>query len=554
MLKFKSIINNIVQGIGSRKVIPRTIDISEDRIIDKLLAENNSNTFLLRHLGQIILLSIVALSFLYILVSMILFFVFDVILFEPRVYTTTNGTTVITQPCGIEQAFFIHNSANYWTNSGIDIVEGDRITLSYSGSFYSTLRDLADASKYSEVVKYDWSSVYRVENTPRSIVNYCSFNDSLAYIGSLLYRIGNNKETEKETNARQMNFSDGKFSFDAPCGGPLQISVNDIYISDTYMVKKMLKEEYFVFSKGQKKEIIKRLDFQEKLDSNRLVLMALVNSLDSISKSIDSICFQIDRIVSLVQWDAQLIWDNDTVRKMLKANPSVFNIDKKRGIIKRLDFQERMDSCRYSLSLLVNSLDSMFRYQFINEPKSYLISRINYHIIRQNKHEQWDYLQNGYNYNLGKFLEAPLLLPDSVIIYLSNYQKRISKDTQSIIDGIYSQIDSIVSLAQWDAEEIWYNDNIGELFVTVKIKRKNLNYANPINKLFAKLYRYFDEIWEKNPLYVVSILILCALAYLQFLIFYSLWKSFFCKSELTKIVSNLSKRIRIKIVSKNKTK
>ena len=541
MLNIKSIIGNIIQEIASNSSTPRTIDISEDRIVDKLLAEKNSNTFLWRRVGQIILLSIVALSFLYILVSMILFFLFDVILFEPRVYTTTNGATVITQPCGIEQAFFIHNSANYWTNSGIDIVESDKISLSYSGSFYSTLRDLADASKDLEVAKYDWSNVYRTENTPQSIVDYCSFNGEKGYLGSLLYYIGNDKEMTSK--GFQMDFSNGKFSFCAPYSGLLQIAVNDIYISDTRMVKKMLKEEHSVFSKGQIKEIIKRLNFKENTDSNRCTLLAF----DRISRSIDSIRSQIDSIVGLMQWGPEKIWDNDTVRIMLKATPSLVGIVQKHNIIKRLDFQEIMDSCRYSLSLLVNSLDSMFRYQFINEPKSYLISRINYHNIRLNKHEQWNYQQNDYNYNLGKFLETPLLLlPDSVIFYLSNYQKRISKDTQSIIDGIYPQIDSIVSLAQWDAQEIWYNDNIGDLFVTVKIKRNNLNYANPINKLFAKLYRYIDEIWEKNPLYVVLILILCALAYLQFLIFYSFWKSLFCKRNQTKKkVLKRKKKIRV---------
>ncbi len=516
MLSIKGLISNIIQEIASNSSLPRTIDISEDRIIDKLLAEKNSNTFLWRRLGQIVLLSIVALSFLYILVSMILFFLFDVILFEPRVYTTTNGATVITQPCGIEQAFFIHNSANYWTNSGIDIVKGDKITLSYSGSFYSTLRDLADASKYPEVAKYDWSSVYRTENTPRSIVNYCSYNGEKGYLGSLLYRIGNNKEDKT-----QMDFSYGKFSFSAPSSGPLHIAVNDIYISDTCMVKKMLKEEHFVFSKGQIKEIIKRLNFKDNTDPNRGTLLAL----DTISRSIDSIRFQLDNIMGLMQWGAQKTWDNDTVRIMLKANPSFVDIVQKHKIIKRLGFQGIMDSCCYSLSLLVNSLDSMFRYQFINESKSYIISRINYHIIRQNKHELWNYQQNDYNYNLGEHLEIPLLLPDSIIIYLSNYQKRISKDTKSIIGGIYSQIDSIVSLAQWDAQEIWYNDNIGDLFVTVQIIRNNLNYANPINKQFAKLYRYFDEIWEKRPLIFIIVLLLCAFAYLQFLIFYSFWES-----------------------------
>ena len=530
MLNIKSIIGNIIQEIASNSSTPRTIDISEDRIVDKLLAEKNSNTSLWRRLGQIIILSIVALSFLYILVSMILFFLFDVILFEPRVYTTTNGATVITQPCGIEHAFFIHNSANYWTNSGIDIVEGDRITLSYSGSFYSTLRDLADASTDLEVVKYGWSSVYRAENTPRSIVNYCSFNGEKGYLGSLLYQIGVNKGIAPKIC--QMDFSNGKFSFSAPSSGPLHIAVNDIYISDTCMVKKMLKEEYFVFSKGQIKEIIKRLNFKGNTDHNRGTLLAL----DTISRSVDSIRFQLDNIMGLMQWESQKTCDNDTVRKMLKANPSFVDIVQKHEIIKRLDFQGIMDSCCYSLSLLVNSLDSMFRYQFINESKSYIISRINYHIIRQNKHELWNYQQNDYNYNLGEYLEVPLLLPDSVIIYLSNYQKRISKDTKSIIDGIYSQIDSIVSLAQWDAQEIWYNDNIGELFVTVQIIRNNLNYANPINKQFAKLYRYFDEIWEKRPLIFITILLLCALAYLQLLIFYSFWKSL-CNSFWNKIVS-----------------
>lgn len=459
MLKIKGIINNIIQGIASNKGIPRTIDISEDRIIDKLLAEKNSNSFSWRHLGQISLLSIVVLSFLYILVSMILFFIFDVILFEPRVYTTANGATVITQPCGVEQAFFIHNSANNWTNSGIDIVEGDKISLSYSGSFYSTLRDLANASKKTEVAKYDWSSVYRVENTPRSIVKYCLFNDTLAYIGSLLYRIGNNKETDTETKISQMIFSNGIFSFDAPCSGPFQITANDIYVLDTDMVNEMLKEKSSVFDTVQKHEIIKRLDFH--------------------------------------------------------------------GIT---------GPCHNTLCSLVDSLDSLFKYQFINKSKSNIIGRINSYINRLNKQEQWDYQQIGYNDNLSKFPETSLLTPDSVLIYLSNYQKRISNDTQSLFDSIYSQIDSFVSQAQWDAQEIWYNDNIGELFVTVQIIRDNLNYANPINKLFAKLYRHLDSTWERKPFIFITLLLLCALAYLQLLIFYSFWKSL-CNSFWNKIVS-----------------
>ena len=366
MSSIKNIVDLILQEIETNT--KKNIVIREDRIIDKLLSVEVSQKTLWKHLGQILLLVFECLLIIYLFVSLVSFFLFDVILFEPKVYTTSKGATVITQPCGIEQAFFIHNSASVWTDSGIDIVKGDEIEVSYAGSFYTSLRNQAKASLNNVPLKYPWFSFQRINvkssNTTIKFCMYDSIEDDAA-IGDFLCKIGPQKGAEYIYQIKPK-----KNHFIAKHSGTLHVSINDIYIPDTRTVKNVLVAPDIIFDNDQKEELIKRLEFDREHLNNK----------DSLLKQIELIQ-QIEKITQLSHF-------------------------------------EQCEQCKQ----------------------------------------------------------------------LYQTKRALSCDIDT----------SLVNGAIWEAESIWYDDNCGELFVNVKITRNSAHYFNPINKLFAILYRKIDALLSKN--------------------------------------------------------
>lgn len=425
MLSKKSLLKSIIRGITTgtnRKIVVR-----EDGIIDKLLADRD---FALlsqwKKMLQMLLLTCGVLLVLYVFVSMVSFFLFNVIFFEPRLYTTSHGSIVITQPCGVEQACFLHNSASLWTDSGIDIVKGDEVEVSYSGSFYSSLLNQVQASKGESPFKYPWSNAKRLEDTKPKVLKYCVLNKN-AHIGSLLISFG---LPSKDSNIIEVNNKNKIFKYRAATGGTLRVTVNDIFIPTQKLAISMLKENNSVFSVQQKKEIINRLYFQK----------------DSTNKKSDLTKDNLIKVIEYAFCNTPLMLDSLCPTKKFE------NI-----LLVCRPIQWKQDT----IAISYNDFDSV---------------------------------KLCYNYYVGyQHLEAPML------------------------PQVEHKMDSLLQFVKWNAKSIWYDDNIGELFVIVRIKRNNLNYSNPIHRCFAIMYRNIAILWENKTFVLVAIFFCCILIYILFM-------------------------------------
>lgn len=84
------------------------------------------------------------------------FFINDVLLHETRFHINEQGTIIPNKPFGGEYAFFLFNTSEIWANPGIQVNKRDRIRLSISGGFNSSIEHVLDASVNNEAPKYAW--------------------------------------------------------------------------------------------------------------------------------------------------------------------------------------------------------------------------------------------------------------------------------------------------------------------------------------------------------------------------------------------------------------
>lgn len=185
-----------------------------------------------------IILSIVTVLFVCIIVNVVMFFVRDVIFFHPEMSINDAGVVKITQPCNVEHYLFLHSCVELWKDTGIDIVEGDKFEVNYSGAFYSTIRDMNNASLHHKEPRYRLMNSRNYGNNQKedSIVKYCVYNAESARIGQLLFQIVPTGQEPKHQCGDDaifaVDFSENKNenSTEAQRSGRLRVAVNDIYL------------------------------------------------------------------------------------------------------------------------------------------------------------------------------------------------------------------------------------------------------------------------------------------------------------------------------------
>lgn len=184
------------------------------------------------------------------LVSTFFFFFNSVLLLDSNQLINDYGTIHMEQPCGIESCVYLYNTAQPWTNTGINIVKGDEVRISASGAFYGRVFDLVNSANKNDTLPFsfinpsvkDSSQSLRLPN----LVELCMYNKKDAVFGSLLYQIKKDNETiiydsrdDNDDNPHiiQDNHERGEsFSFTARHSGELYVSINDIYLSDKVLV------------------------------------------------------------------------------------------------------------------------------------------------------------------------------------------------------------------------------------------------------------------------------------------------------------------------------
>ena len=208
------------------------------------------------------------------LVSTFFFFFNSVLLLDSNQLINDYGTIHMEQPCGIESCVYLYNTAQPWTNTGINIVKGDEVRISASGAFYGRVFDLVNSANKNDPSVKDSSQSLRIPN----LVELCMYNKKDAVFGSLLYQIKKDNETiiydsrdDNDDNPHiiQDNHERSEsFSFTARHSGELYVSINDIYLSDKVLV--LLRDM-------PKKNIEQHLEIEKINDTTKIKSDSLFN-------------------------------------------------------------------------------------------------------------------------------------------------------------------------------------------------------------------------------------------------------------------------------------
>lgn len=429
-----------------------------------------------------IVLSVVFTSFICCVVYFILFFIHDIIFFQPKMSVPNSGVVKITRPCNVDQYLFLHSSAELWKNTRIGIVEGDEVEVYYSGAFYSTIRDMDKSAVLDEPLKYQVmnSRQYGDEVGNDDIVKYCVYNDESAKIGQLLLQIsptGEEKSQDGKDIINAVDFSNGKKEnkFTAKRSGNLYVAVNDVYL-DANSLKKMMAPK--AIDSTLKNELLNHALYP--MTSERLTS-------------------QTDELSSKDKDDIKQKFGNDNTKTTLDG---LFDINKK--------IQETHNLIR----ALVNLNDSA-------KNKS------------GKKNDYYDTIVNKYKKQIKevkkhyKTRNNSCIIDEDHIVFLRGNSKDIKRHNLYAIlygsyvhkrDSLLNQLLSdtaLISKLDWekDADDFWYSDNVGDLLVSVTVYR-NLPWYD-----LSRIYRFIDHQLERVGL----ALSLLRCLYIVIIVLFAFW-------------------------------
>lgn len=173
-----------------------------------------------------------------VLVYSMVFFIKDVILFPGNMHTNRNGAIITEQPCSVEQYMLLFNSSSMWDDSGIEVTEGDRIEISYSGSFYGDIRDMTEKAECNDRLKYYRSvGTSPVGNAKSEKRRVC--DDPDVPFGALLYQIRTDNMEAACAIKPVMASGNEIYSDKVDVSGTLYFAVNDLRYADKLEQKRV---------------------------------------------------------------------------------------------------------------------------------------------------------------------------------------------------------------------------------------------------------------------------------------------------------------------------
>lgn len=232
----------------------RQMEVTTDNLITGLITDKNKWS-----LFNLAFLLILTCGCIILLINLAIFLIHDVILFQNKLSVNHYGTFIPTKACDCEQAIFMYNTSELWSNTGIQLRKGDKIKISASGAFHSSLSAVEDAARRNSVPTYRWigSRLRQKARQPFSKRDtaYAFLSSGIAdaidrdtnsYIGAILYQIRpdaqpcrsdwtENKDPGLPDSAflgiRRVSVSDMFHRVEQ--NGILYFAINDIYLNNT---------------------------------------------------------------------------------------------------------------------------------------------------------------------------------------------------------------------------------------------------------------------------------------------------------------------------------
>ena len=171
-------------------------------------------------------------------VQVSVFLVKDVIFFKPETMVNDRGAICMTQSCGREHYLYLLNAAECWTDTGIKVLKGDKVTVTASGSFFSDIA-MMDSCAAQNLMPEGYPRVnvlYPPKSCNKTIPSDWMYNkNDDARFGSLLLLIKDDYELPTSDSLRKeikQLIVDNKCHiprFSAPKAGVLNFAVNDVF-------------------------------------------------------------------------------------------------------------------------------------------------------------------------------------------------------------------------------------------------------------------------------------------------------------------------------------
>lgn len=175
------------------------------------------------------------------------FFITDLLFFSEAPYSNTGGALVIEQPLKRTHHIYLFNTAEYWSDTGIDITSGDRVYITVSGGFFSNIHQQCTNAKVNRPAEL--MSVVtmgtRVDNfgaSPAMENARVSPDDDYGVVLCLIapeVKVNNTADAAKKPSyelTKSLKFNHSTPEIIEPgehtTGGRLKFCINDIYFTD----------------------------------------------------------------------------------------------------------------------------------------------------------------------------------------------------------------------------------------------------------------------------------------------------------------------------------
>ncbi len=189
--------------------------------------------------------------FVMLIVAVLVFFIKSVLFSPPDLQVNEYGAITMPQSCERESYMYLLNTARCWENSGIKVLEGDEVSITVSGSFFSDIDRMCAAALNNNVPNYNRTYVSFDRNwkeTPDSTkdaellmtnLNKSQNRKTNNRFGLLLVQVRYPSQSTPPylDNIITQNESDTTLSalhFNVEESGYLHFAVNDEYITESW--------------------------------------------------------------------------------------------------------------------------------------------------------------------------------------------------------------------------------------------------------------------------------------------------------------------------------
>lgn len=155
----KDLTSYILQSLQQEKA--EDITINDDSFIVQL-SEHNSKGFWKRGARLVGLIMVCVVSLAFIIYSAV-FYCQNVLFYRGELNVNQFGAFIPRKSYSSEYAMYLFDSKEQWINSGIQVLEGDRLFIAASGAYHTNFKRLVESARYNTKANTFWLDTIQSE-------------------------------------------------------------------------------------------------------------------------------------------------------------------------------------------------------------------------------------------------------------------------------------------------------------------------------------------------------------------------------------------------------